>query len=113
MGAQTFSNQIIVPKNTTDEEAFTSAKSHESHMSGHGGYTGTLAEKGSFVMIHKAKNAKNAERIANHLTSGSMLPIFRQEVIDIVDDKWGPAGAIRYPIDKKQDGLIFFGWASS
>jgi len=115
MGSQTFSVTVTVEKKTTDADAFTDARQNAAYDSGHGGYTGTIAEKDSFVMIHRAKSSAGAQRIVDAVMGHGLSddPIYRQEVIDIADDKWGPAGAVRYPIDGKTDGIIFFGWASS
>lgn len=113
MGAQTFTEKVHVPKETSDSEAFREAKERAGYDNGHGGYSGTLAEKGNFIMIHRANSEVNADRIVNQLMGPLGHPVYREEMTAVVDDKWGPAGAIRYPIDKITDGIIFFGWASS
>ena len=113
MGACSFNEHIRIPRDATNEEAFRNAVSGTAHERGHGGYTGSLAEKNSFVFITRAKSRENANRIERALMETEPLPLYREEIIRLVDDKWGPAGAIRYPIDAKSDGMLFFGFASS
>ncbi len=63
------------------------------------GYSGTIFEKRSFVLIPLPKGA-DAREYAGEL-------IKKED--ERVDDKWGPAGAI----DIGNGGFLFFGWASS
>ena len=73
---------------------------------GHGGYSGTIAEKPSFTMIpFDVDGDVTAEEYAYTL-------INRGD--ERIDDKWGPAGCMELKSD--QEGLrkfCFFGWASS
>ena len=97
MGADTFFNHA---KGKTANEAFKNAVQDAAHEYGHGGYTGTIAEKQSFVMIELPNDTKDAIAYANELIDNNDQRI---------DDKWGPAGCI-----KVKDGeYLFFGWASS
>lgn len=48
MGATTFSQYGL---GKTPEAAFAAAHEYAAYMHGHGGYTGTLAEKGSYVLF--------------------------------------------------------------
>ena len=112
MGANQFNVRTVVPKTRSLQDAFIDARSDAQHESGHGGYTGTLAEKSDVVLLHTAKSEANASRLVSAY-SGSSPPVLCQAELDRVDDKWGPAGAIRFPIDAKTDGIFFFGWASS
>lgn len=95
MGASTFE---VVARGKTAQEAFNSAVSQAQYESGHGGYTGTIAEKRSFTMIP--------------LPQGRDPRDFINELIDKadprIDDKWGPAGCI----DLGNGRFCFFGWAS-
>ncbi len=80
-------------------EAFRGAVEDAEYESGHGGYSGTIAEKEDFVLID--------------LPEGQDPHKFADELIHAndprIDNKWGPAGAI-----KTGDGeWLFFGWASS
>jgi hypothetical protein len=98
MGGQTF---CISARGATAQAAFHAAHSEACHEHGHGGYTGTIAEKSEFVMIPVP-----ADR------TGDVWG-YAQELIDDgderIDDKWGPAGCI----DQGQGNFVFFGWASS
>ena len=68
---------------------------------GHSGYTGTIAEKGEFVMIDEEEHEEEEARAK----AEKMI----HEGDERIDDKWGPAGCF-----KLKDGrYMFFGWASS
>jgi hypothetical protein len=96
MGASTF---ICKAQGATPAKAFMAAVESASHRYGNDGYTGSIAEKNSFVMI-RVPHGKSAEDYA-------------EELIDdrdpLIDDKWGPAGCI----DLGHEQFLFFGWASS
>lgn len=89
----------------TAQEAFDAARAAARWEYGHGGYTGTIAEKGEFAMIAKPDDAEP-------LT-------FARSLIDADDrrvcDKWGPAGCIDLGTDGAHPGMrnyLFFGIAS-
>lgn len=94
MGATTFFTRAIGP---TPREAFRAAVDNALYEHGRG-YTGTIAEKDSFVMID--------------VPEGADPVAFAQALIDEgderVDDKWGPAGCVMLAEGK----YLFFGWAS-
>jgi len=115
MGSQSFETTVTIPRKLGNDEAFHTARESAAHESGHGGYTGTMAEKSSFVLIHHAGSKEAGQRIVKALMNENHngIPIYRKEIHDLVDDKWGPACAVRYPHDDKNDRMIFFGWASS
>lgn len=114
MGSQNFQEHVQVPKGTSTNQAFTDARQEAAYAHGHGGYTGTMAEKHECIQLHTVSSRENADILAGMYTSGGYgLEIMNPQARDKVDDKWGPAGAIRYPIDAKTDGIVFFGWASS
>lgn len=98
MGAQTF---CISAQGATAQAAFHQARNDAAYEHGHGGYSGSIAEKDSIVMIDVP-----ADR------TGDVWG-YAQELIDDgdprIDDKWGPAGCI----DQGQGNYVFFGWASS
>jgi hypothetical protein len=78
---------------------------------GHGGYSGTIAEKRDYVIITgRPVSRDEATRLADDLVE-------RDD--PRVADKWGPAGAIPItrataPNDHSQpEGWLFCGWASS
>jgi hypothetical protein len=122
MGACNFGN--FVPE-TDVREAFRQAVAAAAWESGHGGYTGTIAEKDSYVVVsHKPMTLEEAGEAAYNLLRADDPR---------VSDKWGPAGAIRVVggearrvfrsglsddprtgwHDEVPDGWYFFGLASS
>lgn len=98
MGACDF---IQSGRGKTAQEAFSKAVQHAQYMSGHGGYTGTIAEKREFVMVTSdTLDERDAVTLAQKLLD---------EDDHRITDKWGPAGCIRMG----EDHWLFFGWASS
>jgi len=96
MGAETFF-EIQAGSNATD--AFNTVVDNASHEHGHGGYTGTIAEKYEFLFVVCPEDVE---------------PMFYVEQImdddnHFTNDKWGPAGCI----DLKNGTYLFFGSASS
>ncbi|GAA3302487.1 hypothetical protein Dvina_51525 [Dactylosporangium vinaceum] len=66
--------------------AFNTARSDAAFEHGHGGYSGTIAEKDSYVVItYTITDLDEAERLAGTLMENDDPRIA---------DKWGPAGAI-------------------
>lgn len=66
--------------------AFRDARDEAGYEHGHGGYSGTLAEKGEYVVItHTPMLDAEAHKMANDLIN---------KCDPRIDDKWGPAGAI-------------------
>ncbi|MBL8715140.1 MAG: hypothetical protein JNL79_04060 [Myxococcales bacterium] len=98
MGADEF---FTTSKGDSAREAFGAATRQAAYEDGHGGYTGTIAEKHDFVMLTDRKMLKKeAFELA-------------QDLIEKGDrracDKWGPALCIAL-----EDGrFLFFGLASS
>lgn len=95
MGADTF---YQYGNGDTAEQAFQNAYEDACYEYGHGGYSGSLAEKDSFVMIDCPED-EDPERFAERLI---------HDGDDRIDDKWGPAGCI----DCGRGTYLFFGWAS-
>lgn len=95
MGATTF---FCVAKGKTSRQAFNDAVYDARYEHGHGGYTGTIAEKDDYVMIPLPQGADPFE-YADKLIA---------EDDPRIDDKWGDAGCIYMGDDK----YLFFGWAS-
>lgn len=96
MGADTF---FVRCRGESAKKAFIKAVSDARYEHGHGGYTGTIAEKSDFNMIPFNGTADEAWQKAEKM------------ILDrhhLVDDKWGPAGCIE--IEKGE--YLFFGWAS-
>lgn len=98
MGAEQFECTSNLP---SIEDAFRACVDQACYDYGHGGYTGTIAEKNEYVVIQKAPLPLNEARDL----AGSLLVKGDPRI----DDKWGPAGAI--PL--LPTGWFFFGWASS
>lgn len=105
MGAQTFMEH---GHGTDVKDAFSNAVDQACYDYGHAGYTGSLAEKDSYVVIPLEGEATReaAVRLANQLMDDDDVRI---------SDKWGPAGAIRYFDESRpeEQSWVFFGWASS
>ena len=96
MGAQEFYNSA---KGKTAKEAFAVALDQALYDFGHAGYTGTLAEKNSFVMIEVPEGQDPA---------GYAEDLMQEDDYRIAD-KFGDAGCV-----KLGDGeYLFFGNASS
>lgn len=101
MGACTF---VTRSHGRDVQQAFRAAVEDAKWTHGHGGYTGTIAEKREVTVIGEATGWREAAEMANRLLA---------ENDERIDDKWGPAGAIRVSDTKEEDGWLFFGWASS
>ena len=96
MGANSFETTAF---GKTANDAFATAKEQAYYDHGHSGYSGSIAEKDSFIVI-TLPEGKNPSDYASEL----------MEVDDSrIEDKWGPAGCIKIEENK----YLFFGWASS
>lgn len=95
MGATTFS---AIGIGMTAKEAFKQAREDAFYNHGHSGYSGTIAEKNSFVMITVPPETDPFK--------------FADQLIDDddprINKKWGDAGCIAL----KNNQFYFFGWAS-
>ena len=96
MGAEVFYSECEGENATV---AFEEAVERACYDYGHSGYTGTVAEKDSFVMID-CPDGVDPYKFADQLI---------EDFDERIDDKWGPAGCI----DLKNGSYLFFGWASS
>lgn len=96
MGAETF---VSYARGKTAKAAFKAAVEEAQYELGHGGYTGSIAEKDSFVMIDLPEGVDPGDFADKLFTDGDPR----------IDDKWGPAGCFKL----KDDEYMFFGWASS
>ena len=96
MGATEFS---VREKGKTAAAAFARAVEKAEYDCGHGGYTGTIAEKPSFRMIE----------VPDHTTAREHVDDCFNDDGHWIQDKWGDAGCI----DIKDGSYVFFGWASS
>ena len=106
MGAATF-KQTGHGRNARD--AFFKAREDAAYEHGHGGYTGTLAEKNDFVEIRDvpglgSADNEHAAKLIAHAHADRLL----QDDDPRISDKWGPAGCIQI----SSNTWLFFGWAS-
>jgi hypothetical protein len=116
MGATTFKTYVPFSyPNIRDGQvrdvttAFNYAQSRARYFHGHGGYTGTIAEKDAYGVI--------SDEGIPYLKATKMVTTLIEDNDPRIDDKWGPAGAIRIKQrqsknHKRMDGWLFFGWAS-
>lgn len=112
MGAQQF---VVTATGRDAREAFRRVTDEARYMNGHGGYTGTIAEKDTFVMIslptrtdpwkfaEMAFDAAYAAQAVNYDRKGarrvlSRIPARLRPVAaragEAIEDKWGPAGCV-------------------
>ena len=103
MGANTF---FQTADGKTPKKAFIAACKDAAYDYGHSGYTGTLAEKESFIMISDKifDSLEEAESLADKLIDDGD---------ERIDDKWGPAGCLKFKTKTGEVKFLFFGWASS
>ena len=95
MGATTFMQKA---KGTSPGNAFTNAVTKAQYDHGHGGYTGTIAEKHDFIVIAVPDGEDPRGFAAQLIDSGDPR----------IDNKWGPAGCVQ----SRPGEWLFFGWAS-
>ena len=100
MGANTFFTEAS-GKNA--KEAFKLAVEDACYDYGHAGYTGSIAEKDSYVCI-PCPDGIDAYDYADQLI---------EEGDPRIDSKWGPAGCILLSEGEEGNRYLFFGWASS
>ena len=96
MGASPF---ITESTGKDAEDAFHKAVEDALYDFGHNGYTGTIAEKNTFVILPLPENSKPYREANRLLDKGDSR----------ISDKWGPAGAF----ELRPGSYLFFGWASS
>lgn len=80
MGANSFVNQVAIPD---VREAFRRAVEGARWESGNGGYSGTIAEKGSYRILSREP-----------LSGGELREFIDRRIDD--NDKWGPAFAVPF-----------------
>lgn len=111
MGGETFMTRA---RGRTAREAFDRARDRAAYEHGHGGYTGTIAEKQSFVMISIPESFPSTlQMYAPGRPTPQREEAFAQYLIEEDDprisDKWGDAGCIECRFEE----FLFFGWASA
>jgi len=123
MGASEYMN---VGRGKTAQIAFDKVAENARHNHGHGGYSGTIAEKYSMVEFPRPKGmrAKTMVQAVRDMSRIGFdddgdpktdavqakypkLPI--AAMFEVYNDKWGPALAI----ELKTGEYLFVGWASS
>lgn len=100
MGSQSF--ETFSKGEMGVKAAFTAAVEQALYDHGHSGYSGTLAEKGEYILMDTSGVAYS-EALA-------LASKFIQADDSRITDKWGPAGAIK--VGGSEPGWLFFGWAS-
>jgi len=110
MGAEVFYNKV---KGTKVKELFWAEVKVAQYMEGHGGYTGTIAEKGGFTMSRKPSDIDAVDWFekVDCFDEGDKEQehyLKLKKDFGVYDDKWGDALCI-----PTKDGFIFCGWASS
>ena len=121
MGATTFDT---TGTGKTVGEAFIDARERALWDHGHGGYTGTIAEKDSYVeavlpsgvsagvFIRALMNGTEMWSAGNEVLRAEVpdwAPANWRELVEAYDSKWGPCVAAKIG----QDTWLFCGWAST
>jgi hypothetical protein len=101
MGAAEYEERVV--GFDTAQEAFSYITHNARYMYGHGGYSGTIAEKSDFQMIKVPEGEDPITYATYLLDSGDRR----------VNDKWGPAYCVEFDAGKGKKGFYFFGIASS
>lgn len=101
MGAEEYGVRVVGFE--TAREAFNYIVKETQYQKGHGGYTGTIAEKGSFQMI-RVPDGEDPITYADHLLDSDDVR---------ANDKWGPALCVEFRTENNKKGFYFFGVASS
>lgn len=110
MGAEQFTTRA---KGKTAKEAFNAAREAAAWEYGHGGYTGSIAEKHEFRMVPVPTGEEPAAFVNRVMTeyvdSDEFAGALQPKTPGFWDDKWGPAGCV----STGPEEWLFFGWASS
>jgi hypothetical protein len=111
MGAEQFRSD---GEGRTVEEAFRNAKDQALYDHGHRGYSGSLADKPGFVEFDLPEGVSAEEAVMVISTnwqydSRSRPDWLTDRMVDVYEDKWGEAVAIR----TGPTSWVFVGWASS
>ena len=91
MGATTFG---VMSKGKDVQQAFDNAKEEAYYDHGHGGYTGTIAEKSGYKLLTVPKDKSLNEFIDSTIED---------------NDKWDDA----FCVEVGEDEFYFYGWAST
>jgi hypothetical protein len=136
MGAYDFKNTVIAK---TAKAGFAEAADRARYEYGHGGYTGSIAEKSGFVIFTPAKGKRWTVELIKSLiweaeesnaASKRLTDLFgasaARQLVATYNDKWGPAICIELPYSQTKalkarrgvsgtqgKAFCFFGIASS
>ena len=102
MGASEFYN-IYTAKSA--KEAFHLLVDKALYEYGHGGYTGTIAEKNTF-------KPASSEVFPDKDSAYAFATSKMEDDNHWCSDKWGPAAYVTFKNDKGEQSFLFFGWAS-
>ncbi|MGW1053565.1 hypothetical protein [Streptomyces sp. NPDC002521] len=84
--------------------ALNTAREEAQWEHGHGGYTGTIAEKYEVSLFDEPRRSES-DALAR-----------AEELVRVgdprIDDKWGPAGALAITTASGDEGWLFFGFAT-
>lgn len=102
MGADSFGIRAV---GETPQEAFRSACEKALYEYGHRGYTGTIAEKRSFLLLPVPAGTDPVQYAYELMAQNDSR----------IDSKWGPAGCVDLGPESggRRHTYWFFGWASS
>jgi hypothetical protein len=112
-------NYVTISKGQNAKDAFSSAYDQAKWEHGHGGYTGTIAEKGSFVEFPRPKGVRlnTIKKVVYGMTweDKSITKLEKEypkfpirQMAQVWNDKWGPSACM----ELKPKVYIFFGMAS-
>jgi hypothetical protein len=117
MGATTFHTET---KAKTAKEAFTKLVADAEWTHGHGGYTGTIAEKQGFTEFKRPKGVREStcHMVIQALSKVNPTHTIKLEktypkwpikqMVKTFEDKWGPAVCV----ETRPNNYFFCGWAS-
>ena len=110
MGAEVFYNRA---KGIRASKAFKEQREEACYENGHGGYTGSLAEKGDYTMSKKPSDVEAdawIDMVDEFDMDDKEQKYYSALLSDykIYDSKWEDALCV-----PTEDGFIFCGWASS
>jgi hypothetical protein len=106
MGANTFFTEVSGRNAPNARKAFYFARNKACYDYGHSGYTGSIAEKETYIECSKTifESSEAAADFADKLI---------EDDDERIVDKWGPAGYVRFKERDGSIGYLFFGWAPS
>ena len=100
MGAQQFENKVSAK---SAREGFDLLVEEAQYESGHGGYTGTIAEKSDYKMVTPKTGESPEECVERCLEDDDHF----------CQDKWGSSACVDFGETEGVHTFVFFGWASS